>query len=660
MTLQNTQVVTRRSARNLQRLAGIDNPINSGVSQNNSENRCILLGSVTGTENTKSPSRIPNVSNSIYPGSVDGTENTKSPTRIPNVSYNIHSSSVDGTENTKSPTRIPNVSNGATALYSPNSISESVAKSNSPGTHQRGYSLNWGKAWKKKLSACNTEFKVKSTFKGGNYVFEFSAAMYELYRSALVEHFESLQNAPESGLTIQFKDCSDKSGAIVESQLRVLQTPSAKLKYSINLYHTKSKMMVNGGEAFTFNVEHTKIADLILSSEDVNKLDNEFFVTISEGLKSLISNNSKTKSKQLNNTSNLPIVHSKPSRVLGSNKASAHSSEQDVSSECGGDPSPCPNCQILVDVSGIYCDGCENWFHFDCEALNAEDVGRFDCSEDPYYCLSCTQNMQCLDFEDLSQLANERNIQENDPPTDITHNTAPKVLADTVQPDQTYLKQAVVVSSNSAVDITCPKQIATPGRISGGGRQDVTPSPPGYQKSKPPDIPLSNLSNEQSPSSRRSFKRKTTYGGTDEPPNVVQPDQNSKSNSENQVTEQDRGRGSNLPTSMDPAVSQPAEDGAKRNGSRSNRQSKKGEKQKLKDCEQEEQLKLARSLIGNLERKIIELENSNKILRREVLSSSLDMGGVGNGPIASNHLQEGDLQSRSDPLSSQHISRPGI
>ena len=171
-----------------------------------------------------------------------------------------------------------------------------------------------------------------------------------------------------------------------------------------------------GGEAFTFNVEHTKIADLILSSEDVNKLDNEFFVTISEGLKSLMSNNSKTISKQSNNTSNLPIVHSKPSRVLGSNKASAHSSEQDVSSECGGDPSPCPNCQILVDVSGIYCDGCENWFHFDCEALNAEDVGRFDCSEDPYYCLSCTQNMQCLDFEDLSQLANERNIQENDPP----------------------------------------------------------------------------------------------------------------------------------------------------------------------------------------------------------------------------------------------------
>ena len=81
-------------------------------------------------------------------------------------------------------------------------------------------------------------------------------------------------------------------------------------------------MMVNGG-AFTFNVEHTRIADLILSSEDVNKLDNEFFVTISEGLRSLISNNSKTKSKQSNNTSNLPIVHSKPSRVLGSNKASA-------------------------------------------------------------------------------------------------------------------------------------------------------------------------------------------------------------------------------------------------------------------------------------------------------------------------------------------------
>ena len=38
-------------------------------------------------------------------------------------------------------------------------------------------------------------------------------------------------------------------------------------------------------------------------------------------------------------------------------------------------------------------------------------------------------------------------------------------------------------------------------------------------------------------------------------------------------------------------------------------------KKQLKESEQEEQLKMSRSLISNLEKKVLELENSNKILR---------------------------------------------
>ena len=67
--------------------------------------------------------------------------------------------------------------------------------------------------------------------------------------------------------------------------------------------------------------------------------------------------------------------------------------------------------------------------------------------------------------------------------------------------------------------------------------------------------------------------------------------------------------------------------GAKRNGVKQNKQSKSGEKRQLKESEQEEQLKMSRSLISNLERKVIELENSNKILRREVLSIPSELGG---------------------------------
>ena len=60
--------------------------------------------------------------------------------------------------------------------------------------YKRDYTLNMGKALKKKLSACDLEYKVKSSNRGGNQIFNFSAAMYELYRATLVDHFEILQS----------------------------------------------------------------------------------------------------------------------------------------------------------------------------------------------------------------------------------------------------------------------------------------------------------------------------------------------------------------------------------------------------------------------------------------------------------------------------------
>ena len=60
---------------------------------------------------------------------------------------------------------------------------------------QRDYTLNMDKTMKKRLNACNAEFKVSTEYKGGgNYVFTFSAAIYELHRDALVQHFECFQN----------------------------------------------------------------------------------------------------------------------------------------------------------------------------------------------------------------------------------------------------------------------------------------------------------------------------------------------------------------------------------------------------------------------------------------------------------------------------------
>ena len=90
------------------------------------------------------------------------------------------------------------------------------------------------------------------------------------------------------------------------------------------------------------------------------------------------------------------------------------------------------------------------------------------------------------------------------------------------------------------------------------------------------------------------------------------------------MKERTEGQGSNQIPLIDSAQAQLEEGGSKRNGPKPRRQHRKDEKQNLKDSEQEEQLKFTRCFISTLERKVIELENSNKILRMGSLSRSLD------------------------------------
>ena len=646
MAQKNTSKVTRRSARNLQRLAGAtsmndscaasadfdnphayhrDNTIPKFRQNSNVNRHARTRQRVNGTENMKSPTRnllrnihgTENIVNSPArnPGFVNGTENmVKSPARTPGF--------VNGTEISNSPVRNPMYTCGAENSVSPDINPDNAPEnSKSPGSHQRDYTLNMDKAWKKKLGACNTNYKVRSKFKGGNHIFEFSAAMYELYRSALVQHFEIMQENSDSDIKIHFKDCSDKSGANVESQLRVLLASSNNLKYSVNMYHTKSKIMVNGGNASSFALEHAKITDSILSSEDVNQLDKEYSDTISEGMRALMSYKSIPKSNQHINTKQTSIsglqLPTEPSHVQGDILASANNSRHDVSSETGGDPSPCPSCNNLVINNGILCDGCENWFHFGCELIMSEDEEKYDCSEDPYYCLSCVHKWQCGDLDDLTQLEHDRNPNEANP-----HPSLATTVESVVLDDQTCPKQVMSPMANISSDLTHPKQIISTAVIHSPARQGCRVSSPSVTNIK---TPMNKLNKTQPSSSDSLFKKKgkdpaKSHSGT-------KPDQNSKITTNNQVKEGTERQGSNQISSTDSAPAQLEGGGPRGNGPKPSRQAKRGEKQKLKESELEEQLKLSRSLVSNLERKVIELENSNKILRRGSFSSIVDSGG---------------------------------
>ena len=152
----------------------------------------------------------------------------------------------------------------------------------------RDYELNCGRAMKKKAKTCSVDYLVTGEEKGGNHVYSFSTSMYEIYRTRLIEHFHRIENNSNAGINIKFKDISDKTGLTVESQIKVYQKTQngcGKLKYTVNLYHTNNRLMVNGKQATQFNAEHTQLTNSIMASEEVLQMDRDMLVQIEEGLK---------------------------------------------------------------------------------------------------------------------------------------------------------------------------------------------------------------------------------------------------------------------------------------------------------------------------------------------------------------------------------------
>ena len=82
------------------------------------------------------------------------------------------------------------------------------------------------------MNACNAEFKVSTEFKGGNYAFTFSAAIYELYRDALVQHFECLQDDIDKDIKVMSTDSTDCPGSVVESLIKIY---SPKMPKGLNI-----------------------------------------------------------------------------------------------------------------------------------------------------------------------------------------------------------------------------------------------------------------------------------------------------------------------------------------------------------------------------------------------------------------------------------------
>ena len=119
----------------------------------------------------------------------------------------------------------------------------------------KNYKLNEEKALKKKKDGCD-DVNKKVIKDGDQLRLYFSTATYEVFKNTIHMLYTSGSDfVREHKLLVQHvasKDCSNVT--VVEERIRVVKPnskgePSSTLRYTINLYHTKSSVLVNGREA---------------------------------------------------------------------------------------------------------------------------------------------------------------------------------------------------------------------------------------------------------------------------------------------------------------------------------------------------------------------------------------------------------------------------
>lgn len=505
----------------------------------------------------------------------------------------------------------------------------------------RDYDLNCERAMQKKAKACNVSYLVTGEEKGGNQVFSFSTAMYELYKCKLLDHFNSINDNPSSSIKAIFKDATEKSGIVVESQIKVhqrTQNGCGRQKYTVNMYHTNNRIMVNGRHAVQFNVEHNHIAEQIVSSEQVAQMDQNISSQIQEGLKEIIVN--KTGRRTSGEITQQRVRNARAStnsgaQSIGSTGVSNDACTPGSSESVSNDPEMlcCPTCNLDIESKhSICCDQCEVWFHAECENVDNGTYERLTATDVGYMCLSCLQEVQTCENLSRSLIVEERN----------QHETGMEVDSESTHRKEGYepgpVARAVPRFSES---LSLPPI------------ERMVDSRHGTRQTEDVRETVNDLEVGLSTSGRLV---------TESSPVHVEP---------RSVT--DRGRGGistcdiqrtlnsdiHLDTPVNPEVLS-AERNQAVNSDKQSKPQKKGGRQKVKETEQEEQLKLARSLINNLERKLGEVQNSNKILRQElnIIKSERDTQDITrseNNVNAHNYRQQG-----SGPVENQNTQIPHL
>ena len=381
----------------------------------------------------------------------------------------------------------------------------------------------------------------------------------------------------------------------------------------MNLYYTKSRIMVNGIEAYLFNTtEHQKFVDNILSSDLVSSLDRQLSQGIEESLRAISC--TKPSSKRNKGAKNAGLSAADSEAFVGNDfeqapgvpAGPAHSHTISVRYPASPirsiESSVCYSC-LKVTEDNVFCTRCESWFHFECEQIHEQARANFGGINHDYTCLTCTYESNCESQDDLMESLgiDSRNEQESNPHLEEETSVKP-VFESNLKDSQSC------GSTEHSVPLTEPNV-----NIHGAFAQTalyLNPDPSENRLNK--DIQQSPLVGKES-------------GNVSVSPQVREVSALNPHNQSGMEDNGDSGQNSGAGLMGGKALGCGTKSGKKKSEiddlklePKGTKQPRRGSKQKVKENEMEEQLTLARSLISNLERKNGELESSINIMKRQM------------------------------------------
>lgn len=243
-------------------------------------------------------------------------------------------------------------------------LSTSVSESNNHQTQTyTDYNLNIDKSLLKKLKAAKRVQHLTYTLTAGGMVAIADAATYELLKSAMVNFYNSYNPEHGSTSTTEILDSTGKN--TVQITVRVNNTDGES--YTVNMYNTTSKLLINGKNIDQFlNVDIKVIHDRLSST-----------LTSEHTLKSL---NELLKSQLINLIEDRNQTHNKREKPVEETESPPRSPVDIL----------CAKCKKACRTKATLCTHGNHWVHYNCEKLTNDEINIIENSKSiTYKCKLC-------------------------------------------------------------------------------------------------------------------------------------------------------------------------------------------------------------------------------------------------------------------------------